>query len=311
MTPGPRARRFSAREAFSQLWGLAAMGSGRRQSPGAEGRRDQARVYDLAVEQFRRKTQHLDFPGLERFFWYHAVDLGDGLVTPGDYDYRDILCRFRFPLDMRGMRVLDIGSATGFFAFEFEKRGAHVTSVELPSISDWDMITGGDKERTLQGMMAGQAARDLDELNYLHLDGPFRFCCAMLNSKVSRCHATIYDLSAELLGDVGFDLVFVGDVLPHVFSPLGALNSVAPLCAGTLVISQGLARVGGRRPVMVYRGGGARRGDSRSWWQPNRPCISQMLCRVGFRTVNFVDEFRVTNRRNGVSSRRTVIHAGK
>jgi tRNA (mo5U34)-methyltransferase len=72
--------------------------------------------------------------------------LGDGLVTPGDFDYRPSLPLFQFPEDMRGMTVLDVGSATGFFAFEFEKRGASVILVELPSIADWDMPGGEDRE---------------------------------------------------------------------------------------------------------------------------------------------------------------------
>ena len=64
----------------------------------------------------------MDFRGLNRFFWYHTVDLGDGIITPGVYDYRKELEHFHFPDVMSGMRVLDVGSATGFFAFEFEKR---------------------------------------------------------------------------------------------------------------------------------------------------------------------------------------------
>ena len=40
---------------------------------------------------------------------------------------------------MRGMTVLDIGPAHGFFAFEFERRGAIVTTAELPSWSEHDV----------------------------------------------------------------------------------------------------------------------------------------------------------------------------
>src|SRR3954447_19802676 len=57
--------------------------------------------------------------GLERglgdvglYYWYHTVDLGDGLVTPGLHDYRRSLGEFHFPEDMSGMNVLDVGSAT-------------------------------------------------------------------------------------------------------------------------------------------------------------------------------------------------------
>jgi hypothetical protein len=84
--------------------------------------------------------------------WYHTIDLGNGLVTPGTYDNRKDLPRFQFPEDMSGMTVLDIGSATGYFAFEFERRGANIISVELPSIADWDMLLGEEKERHSQNL---------------------------------------------------------------------------------------------------------------------------------------------------------------
>jgi len=85
------------------------------------------------------------------------------------------------------MHVLDIGSATGFFSFEFEKRGATVTSVELPTIADWDMPSG--KEKTLRELMEVHKAKSVEDLHYLHLDGPFLFCRKMLNSNVNRCYS--------------------------------------------------------------------------------------------------------------------------
>ncbi|MEZ0389208.1 MAG: class I SAM-dependent methyltransferase, partial [Verrucomicrobium sp.] len=37
---------------------------------------------------------------------------------------------FDFPQDCRGMRVLDIGTRDGYFAFECERRGAEVLAVD-------------------------------------------------------------------------------------------------------------------------------------------------------------------------------------
>jgi hypothetical protein len=79
------------------------------------------------LEQTRRFTERAAQLGLahaDRYYWYHTIDLGDGLITPGMYDYRETISSFQFSEDMRGMTVLDVGSATGFFAFEFERRGA-------------------------------------------------------------------------------------------------------------------------------------------------------------------------------------------
>ncbi|MEW5859434.1 MAG: DUF1698 domain-containing protein [Cyanobacteriota bacterium] len=242
--------------------------------------------YARLVNEFNAKALAMGYGDLSKYLWYHAVDLGNELVTPGIYDYRSDLPLFNFPTDMTGMNILDIGSATGFFAFEFEKRGAKVISVELPSIADWDMPLGEDREKTLKELMDYHQVNTIEDVQYLHLDGPFEFCRKVLNSNVKRCHSTIYDLSPQKLEIEAFDLVFLGDILLHTFSPLKALVSVAPLCKGTLVISQIMSNNEDSRPVMEYVGGETRGGDSRSWWLPNRLCFEQMLKRVGFKDVS-------------------------
>jgi len=58
-------------------------------------------------------------------YWFHRMDLGDGIVTPGWSDpAAEKMPHFGLPNDMRGMRVLDVGCAEGFFSFEAERRGA-------------------------------------------------------------------------------------------------------------------------------------------------------------------------------------------
>ena len=57
---------------------------------------------------------------------------------------------------MTGMRVLDVGYGNGFFAFEFEIRGAEVTSVDLPSMAILDRFprqTLEQANRKVDGMM--------------------------------------------------------------------------------------------------------------------------------------------------------------
>lgn len=58
--------------------------------------------------------------------WYHKIDLGCGLTTPGrDYDklWQNIR-NVTHKLDYKGKSVLDIGSWDGLWAFEAEARGA-------------------------------------------------------------------------------------------------------------------------------------------------------------------------------------------
>ncbi len=56
--------------------------------------------------------------------WYHAIDLGDGTVTPGWFDLRPFVNHYGIPDDLNGMRALEIGTWDGFWAFEMERRGA-------------------------------------------------------------------------------------------------------------------------------------------------------------------------------------------
>ncbi|HWF08688.1 MAG TPA: methyltransferase domain-containing protein [Bryobacteraceae bacterium] len=275
------------------------------------------------TEAFTARARELQLADAARLYWYHTVDLGDGLITPGLYDYRATLRDFPFPDDMRGMTVLDVGSATGFFAFEFERRGARVVSTELPSLRDLDRFPGQSVENSLrkiermifpdgldlESMRRGDSER---ELYRCLLDGPFRFCGERLRSRVSRCYSTIYDLTAEKTGvPEGFDLVFVGDVLVHTLYPLKALAALAPLCRGELVLAQMLPEGPQEPPAMAYVGGDDPDEDHISWWLPNRACLVQMLKKLGFREVEGCGWHSGILRPGGHPFKRAILRARK
>ncbi len=64
-----------------------------------------------------------------RPFWYHRIELAEGLVTPGISDsLTAVRERLGWPDRLDGLRVLDIGAAEGCFSFEAERRGAELDS---------------------------------------------------------------------------------------------------------------------------------------------------------------------------------------
>jgi tRNA (mo5U34)-methyltransferase len=272
---------------------------------------------------FAARTRERGLPDTSRFYWYHTIDLGDGIVTPGLYDYRDTLKDFPFPQDMSGMTVLDVGSATGFFAFEFERRGARVVSTELPSLRDLDRFPGQSVENSLKKIerMIFPDGLDLDsmrrgdsaqELYRCLLDGPFQFCKQRLGSRVERYYSTIYDLTAEKAGvQGGFDLVFVGDVLVHTLYPLRALAALAPLCQGQLIFAQMLPDGPQEPPAMLYVGGGDPEEDHISWWLPNKSCLIQMLTKLGFPAVEEAGWHSGVLRPGGHPFKRVILRARK
>ncbi|MEZ5892044.1 MAG: hypothetical protein R3C58_02690 [Parvularculaceae bacterium] len=57
--------------------------------------------------------------------WYHKIDLGDGIVTPG-FNFERLwssTLKVIDAIDYKGKRVLDLASWDGFWAFEAERRG--------------------------------------------------------------------------------------------------------------------------------------------------------------------------------------------
>ncbi len=271
------------------------------------------------VEEFKRRAAGAGYPDIENYYWYHTVELPGGLITPGLYDLRPSLPNFRFPDDMRGMHVLDVGTATGFFAFEFAKRGAHVTAVDLPSLYALDRFPGQDIEQTLEKIGQMIVPKSLDrvrgyvrkytaeQLYYYLLEGPFTFCRKMLDLPVARHLSTIYDLSEATLGRT-FDLVFLGDILLHTLYPLRALAAVAPLCTGTLVLSQMMPAEPGE-PCMLYVGGESAESDEVSWWLPNQACMVQLLKKFGFRTVAEIGRNTGVLRPSGYAYDRVILRA--
>ena len=59
-------------------------------------------------------------------FWWHSIDVGDGVVTPGRKSLAELESRLSdlgLP-DLRGKTVLDIGAWDGYFSFAAERLGA-------------------------------------------------------------------------------------------------------------------------------------------------------------------------------------------
>ncbi len=56
--------------------------------------------------------------------WWHRIDLGHGIVTPGLDDSARKLEWLQLPDSFEGKSVLDVGAYDGFFSFEAERRGA-------------------------------------------------------------------------------------------------------------------------------------------------------------------------------------------
>jgi len=208
--------------------------------------------------------------------WYHTIDLGDGVVTPGNHDHRDFIEHIGIPDDLTGLRVLDVATFDGFWAFEFERRGAEVVAIDLPSAAALDWPHG---------------AREVVEAEAL--DVPFGTAFAVareaLDSSVERRACSVYELADAGIGE--FDIVFIGDLLLHLARPLDALRSVRSVCRDRLIMVDRFdpTITGTDEMLLRYRGG----WDGLEWWAPSLETLTQWVVDAGFAAPDIRGIFRV------------------
>src|ERR687892_746614 len=128
---------------------------------------------------------------LPELTWYHTQELAPGVVTPGMFDLRPYVDRYGIPADLSGLRVLDVGTFEGFWAFELERRGAEVIALDVDRIQDLDWPP---RLRPAEDGERGEG---------------FRLARDALGSSVDRVGMSIYSATPEALGG-RFDLVFCG-----------------------------------------------------------------------------------------------------
>lgn len=235
-----------------------------------------------ALEEIKQRVESLS--------WYHTIDLGNGISTPGYYDHRPYLKYYGFPDNLIGKTVLDIGAASGFFSFEFERRGARVTATDLPS---WMMHDFGPcyvPDMTPQ-----------DSVRYLRQ--PFELAHELLKSHVQKREMTIYDITPATLGK--FDLVFCGSLLLHLTDPIRALRNIQSVTRGSAIIATVICQNSNSEPMAQFAG--HHRGDV--WWLPNRAGLEAMVQSVGFAGWKWVSEFQLNLRDGSPGPYHGVIHA--
>ncbi|HEX7215497.1 MAG TPA: methyltransferase domain-containing protein [Methylomirabilota bacterium] len=224
-----------------------------------------ARWLDRSARQaLARRRQPLDGPAAEllaqvqRYFWFHSIDLGNGVVTPGKKSLKVLRAEAEAifgPLDLRGKSVLDIGAWNGYFSFEAKRRQAeqvlatdhHCWSPEINGRATFDLA---------------RAALELD-IESLDVDVP--------------------DLSPERVGR--FDVVLFLGVFYHLVDPIRALQDLAAVTNEVAVLETHLDLRAMDRPAMVFYPGTELNDDPTNWWGPNRQCVEALLRLVGFERV--------------------------
>lgn len=185
---------------------------------------------------------------------YHHLDFGQGVILRGQYDMRRFVGYYDIPPDLTGQRVLDIGTSTGYFAFECARRGAEVVAVDI-----W--------EETPVGTIA-----------------------PMLGLPIRYVRHSIYDLNSDF-GQ--FDLVVCGSLLLHLPEPFGAVQRIKSVCRGRATVSTACVPDSRTNPEPVCRFYGRKASDGDYWvyWALGQEALKRMFLAAGFSRIGHVDHF--------------------
>lgn len=233
---------------------------------------------------------------ISKLGWYHTIDLGHGVATPGFIDNRPTVHLFGIPDDLTGKRCLDIGTYDGFWSFEFERRGASdVVGIDVDSPLEHDI------PRLVKHRLIEQAKKeDLHESFNKQLahvgmqvqgEG-FRIASEILGSKARRQALNVYDLSPERVGM--FDVVLISQLLLRLRDPQTVVENMFSVCRGIAIVAEpyDAELEGMRRAVSEFVG----TQDVGRWWGHSIKSMRTMMAVAGFDPVEEIARFPVENR---------------
>jgi tRNA (mo5U34)-methyltransferase len=222
-----------------------------------------------------------------RMGWYHQIDLGRGVLTPGMKSRADIAREWElFDLgELAGRSVLDIGGVDGAYAFLAEHHGAGRVAVLDHYL--WATDPAGHYEQIYrQHEQANEIPPAPHETEAWQPDttpGRWRFDTARqaLGSHVEAIPLDFMDCDLAAVGV--WDVVLYLGVLYHIPDPIGALRRVATVTREQAIIETEAMFIRGH-PEALWRffPAGELNRDKTTFWVPNINALMGLIGAVGF-----------------------------
>lgn len=193
--------------------------------------------------------------------WYHKIDLGGGIITPG-YDWEkmwDSTTSVLDTIDYKDKRVLDLGTWDGYWAFDAEKRGAS------------SVVASDSRIKAYENLL---------------------FARSVLDSKVLPLfNVPVQDLENRLktVGlDQEFDIVHHLGLLYHLRDPMISLAQVRKVISkdGLLVLETAFVD-DDENSFMAFAGTEDKYHfyGASDTWAPSKLCLREILKRSGFKPI--------------------------
>jgi hypothetical protein len=222
--------------------------------------------------QAELKARHQDVK-LEDCYVYHWFDMPDGRQIVGSWDLREKWREYLGEVDLKGLRVLELGPASGFLTLKMEDMGADVVAFDLPPGVPPDILPV--PSISIEQLRASKA-REIDRVRnswwYFH---------RQFGSTAKAAYGDIYRLP-DWLGR--FDVSVFAAILLHLANPFNALREAAARTEGMIIVTDLFAPHLGENAVLEfspYTHG----KDPMAWWLLTPGAITRMLTALGFSNV--------------------------
>lgn len=217
----------------------------------------------------------------EDCYFYHTMEIPGLGEVEGQWDLRKGFDEYTGGIDYANKRVLEIGTASGFFCFALENLGADVVAYDLSEAQSWDHVPMAEID-------AGEVAVARRAL-VRKINNGYWFAHRALQSSARVVYGTVYEIP-ERIGPV--DIATYFSVLLHVRDPFLALQKGVRLAQETVVVTdilnphrRGLPPVddpGGTLPNMEFVPEFAKRRPVDTWWYLTPAIVQAFLGVLGF-----------------------------
>jgi tRNA (mo5U34)-methyltransferase len=205
-------------------------------------------------------------------FWWHSIDLGDGVVTPGhNHQFAERAIARRIPHQLHGKTVLDIGCWDGKHAFEAESRQA----AEVLAIDSGQQVE----------FVKSKYNQEIDPLQGIEV------AKTILASNVNIERIDFTELRSEQ-----FDVTLFLGVLYHQENPIEALRILYELTGETTIIESAVLLDPRSRPRHKYYPEAELNNDPTNWYVPNKPRLMEWIQDAGFSKVKFLGKYALGTR---------------
>lgn len=166
----------------------------------------------------------------KRSYWYHTMTFPNGETVRGSWTIADF-SQYIGGYDLNGKTVLDVGTASGFLAFNAEKAGAQVTGLDAASIDEFRHVPFSDS-------LSYRDIRQFKEIwtrdNLIPIKNSWWHAWTKNNSKAQCVYAPmpeLYEWPEQM-----FDVVMAGAIVEHLSEPVYAIGAWARLAREAVLI---------------------------------------------------------------------------